>query len=48
MAAGTKSFDRLSSKINDRVTDVYIIGDAKEPGRAVEAIAEGSRVGREI
>jgi len=30
------------------VKEVYVVGDAGKPCRALEAIAEGARVGREI
>ncbi len=48
LAMGTRSVDELSEKIKDSVAEVYVIGDAKEPRRALEAIAEGSVVGRRI
>lgn len=48
LACGTKSVDNLSEKIKDKVAEVYVIGDAKEPRKALEAIAEGSEVGRKI
>jgi len=48
LACGTKSVDKLSEKIKDKVAEVYVIGDAKEPRKALEAIAEGAEVGRKI
>ncbi|TET79493.1 NADH:flavin oxidoreductase, partial [candidate division TA06 bacterium] len=48
LAMGTKSVDQLSNKIRDRIDEVYVIGDAKEPRRALEAIAEGAEVGRRV
>jgi len=48
LARGAKSVDELSGKIRDKVTEVYVIGDAKTPGKALEAIAEGTQVGRLI
>jgi len=48
LAMGAKSVDKLSDKIKDEVAEVYVIGDAKEPRKALEAIAEGSEVGRKI
>ena len=48
LSMGVKSVDNLSEKIGDKVTTVYIIGDAKAPRRALEAIAEGAEVGRTI
>jgi 7beta-hydroxy-3-oxochol-24-oyl-CoA 4-desaturase len=48
LACGTKSVDRLSEKLKGKVPEVYVIGDAKSPRRALEAIAEGMEVGRTI
>ncbi|NQT48200.1 MAG: FAD-dependent oxidoreductase, partial [Chloroflexi bacterium] len=48
VAMGAKSVDVLSDKIRDKVAEVYVIGDAKQPRKAVEAIAEGAEVGRQI
>jgi len=48
LARGVKSVDNLSETIKDYVTEVYVIGDAKEPREALEAIAEGSQIAREI
>lgn len=48
LAMGTRSVDELSEKIKDKVAEVYIIGDAKEPRKALEAIAEGAEIGRKV
>ena len=48
MAAGAKSVNALYEKIKDRVPEVYLIGDAKTPRKALEAVAEGLEVGRTI
>ena len=48
LARGAKSVDELSEKIRDKVTEVYVIGDAKTPRKALEAISEGDQVGRLI
>lgn len=48
LAMGTKSFDELSGKIKDKVSEVYVIGDAKQPRKVLQAIAEGAEVGRKI
>ena len=45
---GTQSVDELSKKIKGRVAEVYVIGDAQEPRKALEAIAEGAEIGRKI
>jgi len=48
LAMGTRPIDELSSRLKDKVAEVYVIGDAKEPRKALEAIHEGSEVGRKI
>jgi len=48
LCMGAKSVDVLSDKIRDKVAEVYVIGDAKQARKAVEAIAEGAEVGRQI
>ncbi|MBL7119818.1 MAG: FAD-dependent oxidoreductase [Dehalococcoidia bacterium] len=48
VAMGARSVDVLSDKIKDKVAEVYVIGDAKEPRKALEAIAEGAEIGRKI
>ncbi len=48
LARGVKSVDKISQKIKDIVTEVHVIGDAREPREALEAIAEGSKIGREV
>jgi 2,4-dienoyl-CoA reductase-like NADH-dependent reductase (Old Yellow Enzyme family)/thioredoxin reductase len=48
LAMGARPVDQLSKKIRDKVAEVYVIGDAKEPRKALEAIAEGAEAGRKI
>jgi len=48
ISRGAKSADELSGKIRDEVAEVYVVGDAKTPRKALEAIAEGAQVGRLI
>ena len=48
IATGTKSEDRLITEIDDLVSEVYVIGDAKEPRNALEAIKEGFLTGLNI
>ncbi len=48
LARGVESVEELSEKIADKVAEVYVIGDAKEPRKALEAIAEGAEVARQI
>lgn len=48
LALGAKSIDELSDKIKDKVPRVYVIRDAREPRRALEAIAQAAEVARKI
>ena len=48
MATGAKSVNALYEKIRGRVPEVYLIGDAKSPRKALEAVAEGLEVGRTV
>jgi hypothetical protein len=48
LAAGARSVDPLSEKLKGQVAEVYVIGDAKQARKALEAIAEGAEVGRKI
>jgi NADH dehydrogenase FAD-containing subunit len=48
LATGSRPVQSLYAAIGDKVTEVHVIGDAKEPRKALQAIAEGARVGRAI
>jgi len=48
LARGVKSIDGFSEAIMGDVAEVYLIGDAKEPREALEAISEGNKAGREV
>jgi 2,4-dienoyl-CoA reductase-like NADH-dependent reductase (Old Yellow Enzyme family)/thioredoxin reductase len=48
LALGVESVDRLSAQLESRVAEVYVIGDAKEPRNALEAVGEGAQVGLRI
>ncbi|MFA4837395.1 MAG: hypothetical protein WC749_15170 [Dehalococcoidia bacterium] len=48
LAMGTRSANELSAKIEGSVAEVYVIGDASEPRKALEAIAAGAEIGRKI
>ncbi len=48
LAMGAKSVDDLSKEIEGKVPEVYVIGDATQPRRALEATAGGAEVGRKI
>ena len=48
LAMGAKPFDEISREIKGKVLEVYVIGDALETRRALEAISEGAMVGRKL
>jgi 2,4-dienoyl-CoA reductase (NADPH2) len=48
LATGTQPSNDLYEKLRGRVPEIYLIGDAKAPRRALEAVAEGFAVGRAI
>ena len=48
IALGTQSNNGLSEKLKGSSIPTFVIGDAKEPRKAVQAIAEGSEIGRTI
>jgi len=48
LALGAKALDELSQKVSGKVAEVYVIGDAKEPRKALQAIAEGAELARAI
>ncbi|MBN1613332.1 MAG: FAD-dependent oxidoreductase [Deltaproteobacteria bacterium] len=48
LALGTKSRNELAGEIEGTVGELYVIGDARTPGKAMDAIAAGAEVGRQI
>jgi pyruvate/2-oxoglutarate dehydrogenase complex dihydrolipoamide dehydrogenase (E3) component len=44
LAMGVKSYNPLEEKIKGKVPEIYVIGDAVKPRKALEAIEEGARV----
>jgi len=48
LAMGVRPVDPLSKAIEGKVPEVYVIGDAKHPRRALDATAEGAEIGRRI
>ncbi len=48
IAMGSKAVNALYEKLKGRVPEVYLIGDAKTPRKALEAVAEGLAVGRMV
>jgi len=48
LAVGVKSADNLSETVKDRVEEIYVIGDARTPAKALQATAAAAEVGRKI
>jgi pyruvate/2-oxoglutarate dehydrogenase complex dihydrolipoamide dehydrogenase (E3) component len=48
LACGSRPVENLSNEIADKVAEVHVIGDAKRPRRALEAIRDGAKVGRAV
>ncbi len=48
LATGAKSVDSLSEAVKDKVAEVYVIGDARNPATALQATADAAEVGRKI
>jgi len=48
LAMGSRAEAKIADDIRDLVQEVYVIGDAKEPRNALEAIREGFIVGLNI
>jgi 2,4-dienoyl-CoA reductase-like NADH-dependent reductase (Old Yellow Enzyme family)/thioredoxin reductase len=48
LALGARSVNEIAKQIEGVVSKIYVIGDALEPRKAIDAIAEGASVGREI
>jgi len=48
LATGVQPADALARELAGKISEVYVIGDAKTPRLALEAIAEGAEAGRQI
>jgi 2,4-dienoyl-CoA reductase-like NADH-dependent reductase (Old Yellow Enzyme family)/thioredoxin reductase len=48
MAVGIRSNNELAGEIKGMVKDLYVIGDAVDPRRGIDAMREGAEVGRRI
>jgi len=48
IATGAKAVNSLYEDLRDHIKEIYLIGDAKNPRKALEAVAEGLAVGRTI
>lgn len=48
LAVGTHSSNDIYQKLQDRVPELYIIGDAKQPRKAMDAIHEAAALAKEL
>jgi len=48
VAMGARAVNDLAEKLKDKVQEIHVIGDAKTPRRALEAIHEAYEIAREI
>jgi 2,4-dienoyl-CoA reductase-like NADH-dependent reductase (Old Yellow Enzyme family)/thioredoxin reductase len=48
LATGVTANDRLANAVRGIVGEIHLVGDCAEPGRILDAIRDGSSVGREI
>jgi pyruvate/2-oxoglutarate dehydrogenase complex dihydrolipoamide dehydrogenase (E3) component len=48
LALGTKPVNELAEQLKGKVAEIHVIGDAKEPRKAVNAICEAAQVARQI
>jgi hypothetical protein len=48
LAMGVAPARKLAEEIKDKVSELYVIGDAEKPATAFEAFAAGAEVGRKI
>ena len=48
LALGTEAENGLAEKLKGGSIQTFVIGDAQQPRSALEAIAEGSEIGRRI
>lgn len=48
LAMGVKSVENLSNQIREKASEVYVIGDAKEPRKVIQVISGGCEISRRI
>ena len=48
ISPGMEPVNKLYEKLKDSVKEIYMIGDAKEPRKAIDAIYEGAYLGSSI
>jgi NADPH-dependent 2,4-dienoyl-CoA reductase/sulfur reductase-like enzyme len=48
LAMGTKSVNSLKKQLEEKISELYVIGDALAPRKAIEAIEEGAKIALQI
>jgi 2,4-dienoyl-CoA reductase (NADPH2) len=48
LAVGVRPQNQLYEQLRGRVPELYLVGDAKRPRKAMDAIYEGAMVGRQV
>jgi NADPH-dependent 2,4-dienoyl-CoA reductase/sulfur reductase-like enzyme len=48
LAVGATPVREIAERVKGKVPQIYVIGDAAEPRKGIDAIAEGAHIGREI
>jgi 2,4-dienoyl-CoA reductase-like NADH-dependent reductase (Old Yellow Enzyme family)/thioredoxin reductase len=48
LAMGTKSVNSLKKQLEEKISELYVIGDALAPRKAIEAIEEGAKIALKI
>lgn len=48
IAMGVVAVNDLAVSVEEKIGEIHVIGDAKQPGKALEAIAAGAMIGRQI
>ena len=48
LATGAKSVNDLELKAKDIVAEIYVIGDARKPGKILDAVKQAAEVGRSL
>jgi pyruvate/2-oxoglutarate dehydrogenase complex dihydrolipoamide dehydrogenase (E3) component len=48
LAMGVAPVNELAEKVRGKTKEMYVIGDAKQPRKALDAIAEAAEIGRKV
>jgi len=48
IALGIVPVNGLAEQLKDKASEIHVIGDARQPGKATHAIHEGSKAAREL